>query len=181
MRHVIITYWTVQSLWIVTGMQVKTTFYTCHNEMKQGLDSMMALLMHTQPIDYFRVATGRRMSSPPRGAFADISCCLLLSAYRQLAGFRHERVLANTSALPAFWSGVICLGRGALWILFVLHTYIHTEIAPQRGTHKEPTRGSWGITSEPCVAALQHCLVHVVFTCVAGCRQQYGTCSPAWM
>jgi hypothetical protein len=23
-------------------------------------------------------------------------------------------------------------------------TYIHTEIAPQRGTHKEPTRGSWG-------------------------------------
>jgi hypothetical protein len=25
-----------------------------------------------------------------------------------------------------------------------LFTYIHTEIAPQRGTHKEPTRGSWG-------------------------------------
>jgi hypothetical protein len=41
--------------------------YTCHHS-------------ETQPMDYFRVATGRRKSSPSRGALADISCCLLLSA-----------------------------------------------------------------------------------------------------
>jgi hypothetical protein len=28
--------------------------------------------------------------------------------------------------------------------VYFSYTYIHTEKAPQRGTHKEPTRGSWG-------------------------------------
>jgi hypothetical protein len=39
-------------------------------------------ITHSRSMDYFRLATGRRKSSPPRGALADISCCLLLSAYR---------------------------------------------------------------------------------------------------
>jgi hypothetical protein len=32
----------------------------------------------------------------------------------------YVRVLTYAAALLAFWSGAICLGRGALWIFFVL-------------------------------------------------------------
>jgi hypothetical protein len=50
---------------------------------------------------------------------------------------RHERVLAHASALLAFWSGAICLGWGALWIVFVLSvSYVsqHRSIAALLGS-----------------------------------------------
>jgi hypothetical protein len=57
------------------------------------------------------------------------------------------RVLTHASALLAFWSGAICLGRGALWIFFVLSVMSYVS---------------------------QHCAVHVVFTYVAGSSIREG-------
>jgi hypothetical protein len=54
--------------------------FSCHPSYLLQLSDIMLYTCHhsdTQPMDYFRLATGRRKSSLPRGALADISCCLL--------------------------------------------------------------------------------------------------------
>jgi hypothetical protein len=42
----------------------------------------------------------------------------------------------SASALLAFWSGAICLGRGALWIIFVLSvSYVSQHCSIARSVH----------------------------------------------
>jgi hypothetical protein len=68
--------------------------YTCHHS-------------DTQPMDYFRLATGRRKSSPLRGALADISCCLLLSAYMHVNNFLDSDMMSECLHMlqPSLLSG----------------------------------------------------------------------------